>query len=410
MDIPVRKTRAIVDLDTIAYNIRLLWKRAGEDVDFLVLLKADSYGHGNVAVGALSEELGVYAGGIAALEEAAFLRERGIQLPLFMLEDLFADEVEAALDLDVMFTVSSLEYARTLSAAAQKRGTTARVHVNVDTGMGRLGMRSEEAAALIEKIYALPSVSIEGIYTHFPISDGKDKKFSYKQLAHFESLLQDLIKKDMRPQYVHAANSGAVLDFPGKASFSLIRPGVSTFGMYPSPDVDHRAGIVEAMTLKSAFIKVARYPSGSSIGYGRTFITKRPSVIGVLPIGYGDGYVRDYSNNAEVVVHGKRVPVVGRVSMDMITVDLTDLPERVKVGDEAVLMGTQEWKDRSASVSSEELARWAGTITYEVTCLFGKRVPRVFVRNGEVVGVESLNSTYNPKKSGESVEKAVGKD
>jgi alanine racemase len=312
-----------------------------------------------------------------------------------MLEDLFADEIEAALARDVRFTVSTRKYADTLNHAAQAVKTPARVHVNVDTGMGRLGVRTEESRELIEHIAGLPGLELEGLYTHFPISDGKDKKFSYRQLAHFESLLKELEEKQLLPRYIHAANSGAVLDFPGKSAFSLIRPGVSTFGMYPSPDVDHRVEIREAMTLKSAFIKVARYPTGASIGYGRTFITRRPSLIGVLPVGYGDGYVRDYSNNAEVLVHGRRVPVVGRVSMDMITVDLTDLPERVQPGDEAVLMGSQVWEGRSAHISSEELAEWAGTITYEVTCLFGKRVPRVFMRGGKVIGVESLTRSYS---------------
>ncbi len=407
MDSPVRKTRAVIDLDAVEENIRLLWERAGETVDFLVLLKADSYGHGSVAVAELAEELGAYAGGVAALEEAVYLRNRGVTLPLFMLEDLFADEVEPALELNVIFTVSTRAYADTLNEAARGLNTTARVHVNVDTGMGRLGVRSEEAMQLIEYIAALPALSFEGIYTHFPISDTKDKKFSYRQLAHFESLVKELEDAQMRPLHIHTANSGAVLDFPGKAAFSLIRPGVAAFGMYPSPEVDHRAGLQEAMTLKSAFIKVARYPAGASIGYGRTFVTSRSTLVGVLPIGYGDGYVRDYSNTAEVVVHGRRVPVIGRVSMDMITVDLTDLPERVEVGDEAVLLGCQEWNGKKAAVSSEELAEWAGTITYEVTCLFGSRVPRVFMRRGEVIGVESLNSEYYVRKRAPNVEKAL---
>lgn len=410
MDLPLRKTHAVVDLDAIEHNIRLLWQRAGEERDFLVLLKADSYGHGSVAVAQVAQELGVFAGGVAALEEAAYLRERGVSLPLFMLEDLFPDEVEPALKMDLIFTASTLEYARTLSRAAEARGSVARVHVNVDTGMGRLGVRSEEALEMIRSVAALPAISLEGIYTHFPISDGKDKKFSYRQIAHFESLLKELEEAGLRPAHVHTANSGAVLDFPVKSAFSLIRPGVSVFGMYPSPDVDHRAGIREAMRLRSAFIKVSRYPAGASIGYGRTFIARRPTVVGVLPIGYGDGYVRDYSNRAEVVVHGRRVPVIGRVSMDMITVDLTDLPEQVRVGDEAVLLGSQEWQGRTAAVGSEELADWAGTITYEVTCLFGKRVPRVFRRNGEELGRESLIHRYSLKKSGESVEKRVPKD
>ncbi|MCF7949389.1 MAG: alanine racemase, partial [Spirochaetia bacterium] len=166
------------------------------------------------------------------------------------------------------------------------------------------------------------------------------------------------------------------------------------FGMYPSREVDHSVPLQEAFTLQSAFIKVDDFPVNTSIGYGRTFVTSRPSRIGVLPIGYGDGFIRDYSGNADVIVHGLRVPVVGRVSMDMITVDLTDIPEAVKVGDRAVLLGSQQWQGRSEHISSEELAERAGTITYEVTCLIGKRVPRVFLRKGWKIGVDAMSGSF----------------
>ncbi|MFP4179454.1 MAG: alanine racemase [Spirochaetaceae bacterium] len=396
MEVPHRKTRAEIDLEAVEHNIQTLWRRAGEERGYLVLLKADAYGHGNVAVAKLAEKIGLFGGGVAALEEVEHLRENGVTLPLMLLEDLFVDEIGPALERSVSFSVSTYEYAARLSQEAKKMGVSALIHINIDTGMGRLGVRSTEAVEMIEKTAALDGTEIEGIYTHFPSADEGDKSFSIAQIGEFEKVLGECARRGIHPPCIHSANSGALLDFPELSSFTLIRPGVSTFGMYPSPEVDHSVPLREAMTLKSSLIKVSRFPEGVSVGYGRTFVTPRPSTIGVLPIGYGDGYIRDYSNKAEVVVHGMRVPVVGRVSMDMITLDLTDIPEKVELGDEAVLMGTQRWKGRSGSVSSEELARWAGTITYEVTCLIGNRVPRLYYYGEKELGIESLTKKIYP--------------
>lgn len=233
MEVPVRKTRAEINLDAIEENIHTLWNRVGQGKGYLVLLKADAYGHGNVAVGKLAERLGAFGGGVAALEEVEHLRSHGVRLPLLLLEDIFDDEIGPALERDVRFTVSSYEYARKLSREAEKKGVSARVHVNVDTGMGRLGIRAEEAVDMIERTAALPHVEIEGLYTHFPIADEADKSFSRQQLATFKQVKAGLEEKGVRPKYTHTANSGAVLDFPGESAFSIIRPGVSTFGMYP---------------------------------------------------------------------------------------------------------------------------------------------------------------------------------
>jgi alanine racemase len=390
MNVPIRKTHALIDLDALEHNIRSLWNRAGKDKKYLVLLKADSYGHGSAAVARLAEDAGAFAGGIAALEEGEYLRQHGIHLPLMMLEDLFYDEIAPALERNIKLSVSSLEYAREVQRIAGKMGRTAVVHINIDTGMGRLGIQASRAVEGIREIAALPNIDIEGLFTHFPGSDEKDKKFSLGQISLFRRIASELAGEGISPRFLHVANSGAVIDFPEEAGFDIIRPGVATYGMFPSGDVDHSLPLKEVMSLRSAFIKVDRFPAGASIGYGRTFITARPSVIGVLPIGYGDGFIRRYSNNAEVLVHGMRASVVGRVSMDMITVDLTDIPEIVGVGEEAVIFGSQTWHERSEAITIEELARRAGTITYEVTCLLGKRVPRIYLRKGHEIGLEGI--------------------
>jgi len=394
MNIPLRKTHALIDLDAIEENIKTLWKRAGEDKKFIVLLKADSYGHGSAAVGKLAEELGAFAGGVAALEEVEYLRNRGIKLPLLLLEDLFFDEIAPALERNVKMSVSSLEYAHEIEKVAAKMHTRAVVHVNVDTGMGRLGVQLPKALDMIHAISRLDHVDLEGLFSHFPVSDEVDKQYSYGQIEKFKTLQKQLKDKGIRIKYFHMANSGAVMDFPDESAFDIVRPGVAIFGMYPSEDVNHEVPLRSSMTLKSSFVKVDEFPAGTGIGYGRTFVTGRPSRIGVLPIGYGDGFIRDYSNNAEVLVHGMRAPVVGRVSMDMITVDLTDIPEIVGTGDEAVLLGGQKWQNRVDTITADELARRSNSITYEVTCLFGKRVPRVFMRRDWKIGIEAMSQSF----------------
>jgi len=389
MAVPLRKTRAIIDLDAIAHNITTLLRRTG-DVPWMALLKSDAYGHGDVMTARLADELGAFAGGVAALAEVEALRHYGVSLPLFLLEDLFPDEIEAALSWNVKLTVSAAEYARQIERVAAKTGADACIHVNVDTGMGRLGVKPESALSLLAQVHASPHLRLEGVYTHFPAADERDKEFTREQVGTLSRLVQDARRQGIAVPFSHAANSAAVIDLPRETALDLVRPGLAMYGMLPSKDVDARLPLRAAMTLVSSLIKVDTFPPGWSIGYGRTFTPRRESRIGVLPIGYGDGYTRALSHNADVLIRGQRAPVVGRVSMDMITVDLTDLPGTVSAGEEAVLLGEQTYEGRHDAVTAEEISRRAGTIPYEVTCLIGRRVPRVFRRRGKTVAVRGL--------------------
>lgn len=389
-DHPLRRTRAEIDLDRLERNIRILRDRAGSE-GFMVLLKADAYGHGSILCARLAERMGATFGGVAVFQEAHYLRKAGIHLPLVILEDLFDDEIAPALHEKVSFAVSSLVYAEKLAAAAEHCGRTANIHINVDTGMGRLGCFPGQLEAIAKFVKGCEWLFLEGIFTHFPASDEGVPSGPRKQLELFGGLLERLEKEGIRPRWRHAANSGAVLDLPGESSLDMVRPGISVFGLYPSGKVDRSAGLLQVLSLKSALLAVREFPAGAGIGYGWTFVTARPSRIGVVPIGYGDGYLRCFSGKAFALVHGTRVPVVGRVSMDMITLDLTDLPEAAHPGDEVVLTGRQEWEGRSGEVSIEELAELAGTITYEITCLIGKRVPRLFLEGGVPVAVEEMD-------------------
>lgn len=390
---PLRRTRAEVDLDLLSKNIRTLWNRSGCE-GYLLLLKANAYGHGSIACAKMAEELGVTFGGVAAYQEVRFLRSAGVRLPLLLLEDLFDDEITPAFDAGVSFSVSSLAYAEKVARVAEKAGKVGKVHLNVDTGMGRLGCFPDELMKVAEYVHHSRWLALEGLFSHFPSSDEGDLTVPTAQIELFSRLDRELEAAGIRPKWRHFANSGAVIDFPAASSFDMIRPGVSSFGIYPSKEVAHDVGLFRVLSLKSAILSIRSFPKGAKIGYGSTFVTERESRIAVVPIGYGDGYVRAFSNNSDVLVHGRRVPVVGRISMDMITVDLTELPESVATGDEAVLVGSQTWEDRSGEIDAEDLAARIGTISYEVTCLLTARVPRVFFRGGKAVAVQEMSEHF----------------
>jgi alanine racemase len=264
------------------------------------------------------------------------------------------------------------------------------IHVNLDTGMGRMGLLSEDPVRDLVEISGLSNTTVEGVYTHFPASDERDKSFAFEQIERFRAILAGAAERGMRPRYRHVANSGALIDFPQESAFDLVRPGVSMYGMFPSDEVDLSVPLQPVMRVVSRIVKLNRYDREWTVGYGRSWKVGPGAVIGIVPIGYGDGYPRSLSNRAEVLVHGRRVPVAGRVSMDMTAIDLTAIASRVRVGDEVVLMGTSG----NETIDAMELARHAGTITYEITCGFTPRLPRVYLRGGEVVAARTQREGY----------------
>ncbi|MFO8042639.1 MAG: alanine racemase [Alkalispirochaeta sp.] len=269
-------------------------------------------------------------------------------------------------------------------------GTTAMLHVNVDTGMGRMGLFEPDPVSALLTISALANSTLEGIFTHFPASDETDKAFARTQIEDLTALLSSLKENGVSPRFRHIANSGALIDFPQEVGWELARPGVAMYGMYPSREVDQTVGLRPVMQLESAVVKITCYDRDWTVGYGRTYSVRSGSVIGIVPIGYGDGYPRSLSNRGEVLVHGVRVPIAGRVSMDMIAIDLTSLTGRVAVGDTVVLMGSQG----DESIDALELADLTGTITYEITCGFTSRIPRIYLRNDEIVATKTFRSGY----------------
>jgi alanine racemase len=285
----------------------------------------------------------------------------------------FESQIDSFIANNLQFTLYDLRLAEIVSRRAQALGRNARAHVKIDTGMGRVGLLADEAVEAIRAMAKLPNLELVGLYTHFASSDSREKSYANQQLEEFKAIVQQLANDDLRFKYLHAANSGAILDLP-QSYFNLVRPGVMMYGYYPSDETSESIPLEPAMSLRTQIIFVKRVPAGTFISYGQTFQTQQAMTIATLPIGYADGISRRLSNNFEVLVRGRRCPLVGRVCMDQIMIDLGDVQD-VQAGEEAVLLG----KQGDEEISLYEWCRRLETIPYEVTCGISRRVARVYV-------------------------------
>ena len=371
-----------VDLDQLDANLDALSDRIGRDRRLLLVVKADAYGHGAVEIALSAAARGVRDFGVATLHEGIQLRRAGIDENVWVLSPLLDTEIPEAVAHRLEPTLPSLEFASRLSEESLRTGRATRVHIEIDTGMGRTGIDPEDAPEFLAQVTALEGLRLGSVYTHFPDADAPDPEFTRAQWKRFEELLATLAARGIRPPLVHAANSAALLRFPETLG-DLARPGLAAYGLYP-PHANG-LGLHAVMTFKSRLVQVRRLPAGRTISYARTFTTSRPSVIGVVPVGYGHGYSWLCSNRGAMLVGGRRAPIVGRVTMDLTMIDLTDLAS-ARVGDEVVLFGAQD----AAAIPVEEVAAWSESLSYEVLCTIGKRVTRIYLRCGRPVKVLTL--------------------
>ena len=372
MSLCYHATTAEVDLGTLAYNYHQLRQFASPSVKFLAVVKADAYGHGAIPVSKKLEELGADFLGVATVQEGAELRNAGIKKPILVLSGIYQEEAEDVLTYQLTPMVYRLEIAEILSAAAKKQGKKIPIHIKVDTGMGRIGVLAEEAAAFANRVRKFENLDIEGVASHFSTADGGNSSFAEEQLQRFTRTLEEMKNVDIDPPYCHIANSAALVTLPA-AHFTLVRPGIMLYGSYPSSSLKDKVPLRQVMSWKSLVANLKKVPKDYPISYGRTFITQRPSLIAAIPVGYADGYNRLFSNRGEILINGMRAPVVGRVCMDWTMADVTDIPG-VAVGDEVVLLGSQLGKE----ITAEELGERIGTIAYEILCSVGKRVARIY--------------------------------
>ena len=382
MPMPV-STWVEVDLDRFAANLRAIRSVVGGSCELLLVAKADAYGHGAREMAAAAEREGVSQLGVATLHEGLQLRLAGCELPIVSLSPLLTAEIDDAVAHGIDPTVADDEFARMLSEAAQRAHRPVRFHVEIDTGMGRIGVREGQAEEFVARVAALPGLRLASIYTHFPDADADDLSFARAQASSFGALVDRLAARGLRPPRVHASNSAGTVNLP-EARLDLVRVGLIAYGIHPPRDAAQLA-LAPVMSLRSRLVQVRDLPAGTPISYGRTFVTSRPSCIGVVPIGYGHGYSWLLSNRGQMLVRGRRAPIVGRVTMDLTMIDLTDVPG-VQSGDEVVLFGEQD----GATLRVEEVAAWSETLAYEILCTIGKRVARLYRRNGRVVSVTTL--------------------
>ena len=366
-----RPTIAVIDRAALEHNFKEV-VRCAEGQQILAVVKARAYGHGAVEVSKRLLMLGADMLGVALVEEGRELRDAGIHAPILVMGATFPEQAEAMVSLKLTPAIFSLAVAKALSEAAYQRRTTINIHVKIDTGMGRIGIAPEEAPEFIAMLRKLGSLSVQGLMTHFADADLRDKQFASRQMDRFEALLNALEAKKISVPMRHAANSAAVLDFH-RAFFTMVRPGLMLFGYNPLEEGTTGADLRQVLSLVTRIAFIKKVPPGVPISYGRTFTTKRESIIATLPIGYADGYCRGLSNKGMALVRGIRVPVVGRVCMDMCMIDVTDVPN-VREGDDVVLIGTQG----SERITADDIAAMTGTIAYEVLCGISSRVPRIY--------------------------------
>ena len=389
---------AAIDLDAIADNARAVRSVTSPRAKLIGVVKADAYGHGAVHVAKCLIENGADMLAVSQIDEALQLRLSGIERPILILSDAEPERAEELIKYSITQTVFAPGMAASISEAAVRAGRKAIVHVKIDSGMGRVGFRAEEPETVkrILDVARLPNVEIEGIFTHFAVSDeAGGGQYTLKQFDSFMRVCDALKREGLDIPVRHAANSAAILRYP-EMHLDAVRAGIILYGLYPSQASKETAAemhpgfeLKHAMSFKAKVTAVKRVPAGTYLSYGCTYSTEKESVIATVPVGYADGYARSLGGRAEVLLHGRRAPVRGRVCMDQCLADVTDLADsgiEVRPGDEAVLFGVQG----NECISPEELAALENTINYEIICSLSKRIPRKFIRNGSEAGVSNV--------------------
>ncbi len=366
-----------IDLDAIAGNLKAVREKTG--VPVMAVVKADAYGHGAVQVARLLQEQCAFFG-VSSMLEALELRQAGLSIPILILGRTPVPAFPHAVRYDVRPTIFHYEDAVALSEEALRQGKTAPFHFAVDTGMSRIGFQpTEESADLCEKIVKLPSICAEGIFSHFATADCADLERSCRQAERFNGFLEMLEQRGVKIPIRHLDNSAGLMNFPDH--YELVRSGIVTYGLYPSGEVDPELlPLRPALQWLSRVTHVKQLPAGREISYGGTFVTERPTMVATVPVGYADGYRRSLSGKFYVLIHGKRAPILGRICMDQLMVDVTDIPN-VALDDVVTLVG----RDGDEEITVEAIAAAADSFNYEFICGISRRVPRIYCQNGKEV-------------------------
>ena len=371
-----------INLKALAHNFQQLQKLAGHNMatnaGLMPVIKADAYGHGMIEVAKTLNEQGCRFLGVSNVAEGIALREAGFKQKILLFESTLVEDTQDIVENNLTPTVCTLELAEALEIQAKRTEVEIPIHIKVDTGMGRLGVDEGDVISFVEEVQkSCPHLILDGIYTHFPLAD-TDREFTFAQMRRFRDIVFSLENRFITFTYVHAGNSMGLGDYKSEL-FNLARPGLMLYGLYPSQELKSKVTLKPVMAVKTKIIFVKTIAKGQGVSYGHTFKAKEDMTVAILPVGYSNGYLRALSNKAFVLIAGLRCPVIGRVTMDQMMVDITPIGfsgHMPKIGDEAVLIGGQ----KDGHISADEVADWAGTISYEVLCSLGNRLHRVYFR------------------------------
>jgi len=371
--VSLRPTRIEVDLENLAFNFRSISAFISPGCSLMAVVKANGYGLGSMEVANVFLENGCQRFAVATPDEAVELREGGISEPILVLGPSPREAAEVFVASDIAAACTDVSFAETMSREAAARGRTARLHLKIDTGMGRIGFLPAEVPEVVERILRLPNVDLEGVFTHFACADERNPDYTITQFSRFGEVLDSLRSRGIRFRMRHVCNSAGTVNFP-EMHLDAVRPGIILYGMWPSRFCRSSVELKPVFEVKSAVAVVRELPPCSGVGYGLRYMTRGAERVAVIPIGYHDGFARPLSMKASVLVRGMRAPLIGSICMDQTMVDVTHIPDVIP-GDEVVLVGSQG----AETVSPEEIAGYLGTINYEIPSLFTKRVPRVYI-------------------------------
>ncbi len=375
----------IIDLDNFRHNVKQLKSHLSADTHYMQIVKADAYGHGSVEIAREASKLGIQWLGVANTDEGVLLRLENIDGQILILSPSFESEIETLVSYNLTPSISDMHFAQALDAYAKKHNKHLPVHIMFDTGMGRAGFLWEEAGSIATTIKGLRNLQIEGLSSHFSMSEVEDVSFSEIQNNRFKKIVEIFQEIGINPPYKHIANSAAIINFP-QSQHTMIRAGLLSYGIYTAENLKDKIDLKPVMTFKSKIGLIKEFPKNVGISYNQTYITKDVTKAAILPIGYGDGYNFLLSNCSKVLVHDKICPILGRVTMDMIVVDISDV-KNAKIGDEVTLVG----KEKNNSISIEELSSYYNGLTYEMACNLGRRAQRIYIKEQKNAAIEPIS-------------------
>ena len=377
-----RRVHADIDLDAVQFNFDQMSKNIPQGTKIMAVVKTDAYGHGAVPLASFMEPCEKLWGfATATVDEAVELRQAGIKKPILILGYTFPECYTHIVKNEIRQTIFTLDMAKALSNEAVRQNKKAYIHIKLDTGMGRIGYQNaKEAAADAEKISKLPMLEIEGVFTHFANADTSSQENTLRQLEKFDEMIEAMEAVGVTFSLKHCANSAGIIELTER-KFDLVRAGIISYGLWPSDEV--KKDVVQLkpiLSLKSHVVYVKEVEPGCAVSYGSTWVAEEKRIIATIPIGYGDGYPRSLSNKGYVLIKGCKAPIVGRVCMDQMMVDVTDIPEEIRVGDRVTLIG----QDGNLTITAEEIGDLSGRFNYELVCDLGNRIPRIYYKDGEI--------------------------